>query len=177
MQDLVSSSFKHCYQDEVRKVIGHDGLCTQELDDSGTENVERVTLVNPKFQTSLLSIQSSEAKNVSLSTPHRGSSWSYTPPFSSEAESVSAPIPYSGSSRLYTPPLSLEAKSVSASIPYTGVSRPYTPPLTLRDTSVSVSIPHRVSNRPCTPPLSYASSAVTASIDAAHQSFIGRIQS
>ena len=28
MQDLVSSSFKHCFQDEVRKVVGHDGLCT-----------------------------------------------------------------------------------------------------------------------------------------------------
>ena len=42
----------------------------------------RVTLINPKFHTSLLSIQSSDAKNVSLPTPHRGSSWSYTPPFS-----------------------------------------------------------------------------------------------
>ena len=28
MQDLVSSSFKHCYQDEARKVVGRDGLCT-----------------------------------------------------------------------------------------------------------------------------------------------------
>ena len=55
MQDLVSSSFKHCYQDEARKVIGNDGLCTQELDECGTENVVRVTLVNPKFHTSLLS--------------------------------------------------------------------------------------------------------------------------
>ena len=55
MQDLVSLSFKHCYQDEARKVIGDDGLCTQELDDCGTENVVRVTLVNPKFHTSLLS--------------------------------------------------------------------------------------------------------------------------
>ena len=28
MQDLVSSSFKHCMlQDEARKVVGHDGLC------------------------------------------------------------------------------------------------------------------------------------------------------
>ena len=55
MQDLVSSSFKHCYQDEARKVIGNDGLCTQELDECGTENVVRVTLVNFKFHTSLLS--------------------------------------------------------------------------------------------------------------------------
>ena len=55
MQDLVSSSFKHCYEDEARKVIGHDGLCTQELDDCGTENLVRVTLANPKFHTSLLS--------------------------------------------------------------------------------------------------------------------------
>ena len=53
MQDLVSSSFKHCYQ--ARKAIGHDGLCTQEPDECGTENVVRVTLVNPKFHTSLLS--------------------------------------------------------------------------------------------------------------------------
>ena len=55
MQDLISSSFKRCYQDEERKVIGHNGLCTQELDDCGTENVVWVTLVNPKFHTSLLS--------------------------------------------------------------------------------------------------------------------------
>ena len=55
MQDLVSSSFKHCYQDEAREAIGHDGLCTQELDECGTENVVRVTLVNPKFHASLLS--------------------------------------------------------------------------------------------------------------------------
>ena len=55
MKDLVTSSFKHCYQDEARKVIGHDGLCTQELDECGTENVVGVTLVNPKFHTSLLS--------------------------------------------------------------------------------------------------------------------------
>ena len=40
MQDLVSSSFKHCYQ--ARKAIGHDSLCTQELDECGTENVVRV---------------------------------------------------------------------------------------------------------------------------------------
>ena len=55
MQHLLSSSFKHCYQDEARKVVGHDGLCTQKLDDCGTENVVRETLVNPKFHTSLLS--------------------------------------------------------------------------------------------------------------------------
>ena len=48
MQDLVSSSFKHCYEDEARKVIGHDGLCTQELDDCGTEDQMRVTLANPE---------------------------------------------------------------------------------------------------------------------------------
>ena len=47
MQDLVSSSFKRCYQDEERK--------EEELDDWGTENVVWVTLVNPKFHTSLLS--------------------------------------------------------------------------------------------------------------------------
>ena len=37
------------------QVVGHDGLCTQRLDDCGTENVVRETLVNPKFHTSLLS--------------------------------------------------------------------------------------------------------------------------
>ena len=47
MQDLVSSFFKRCYQDEERK--------EEELDDCGTENVVWVTLVNPKFHTSLLS--------------------------------------------------------------------------------------------------------------------------
>ena len=66
---------------------------------------------------------------------------------------------------------------MSAPISYSGSCRPYTTPLPLRDTSVSVSIPHRVSSQPCTPPLSYAAPAVTASIDAAHQSFMGRIQS
>ena len=54
MQDLVRSSYKHCYEGEARKVVGDDGLCTQELDDCGTENVVRVTLVNQKFHASLL---------------------------------------------------------------------------------------------------------------------------
>ena len=54
MQDLVRSSYKHCYEGEVRKVVGDDGLCTQELDDCGTENVVQVTLVNQKFHASLL---------------------------------------------------------------------------------------------------------------------------
>ena len=54
MQDLMRSSYKHYFQGEARKVIGDDGLCTQELDDCGTENVVRVTLVNQKFHASLL---------------------------------------------------------------------------------------------------------------------------
>lgn len=29
MQDLVRSSIKHCYEDEARKVVGDDGLCTR----------------------------------------------------------------------------------------------------------------------------------------------------
>lgn len=37
VQDLVRSSFKHYHEDEARKVVGDDGLCTQELDDCGTE--------------------------------------------------------------------------------------------------------------------------------------------
>ena len=54
MRDLVRSSYKHSYRDEARKLIGEDCLCTQELDDCGSENVVRVTLVNQKFHASLL---------------------------------------------------------------------------------------------------------------------------
>ncbi|KAJ7394852.1 hypothetical protein OS493_000687 [Desmophyllum pertusum] len=53
MQDLVRSSYRHCYEGEVRKVVGEDVLCTQELDDCGSENVVRVTLVNEKFHSCL----------------------------------------------------------------------------------------------------------------------------
>ncbi|XP_068759716.1 uncharacterized protein [Montipora capricornis] len=54
MRDLVRSSYKHSYRDEARKLIGEDCLCTQELDDCGSENVVRVTLVNQKFHAFLL---------------------------------------------------------------------------------------------------------------------------
>ena len=40
MQDLVSSSFKHCYQDEARKVVGHDGLCRPPQSENGTDDDE-----------------------------------------------------------------------------------------------------------------------------------------
>ena len=49
MKDLVRSSYKHCYEEEVRKVVGDDVFGTQELDDCGSENVLRVTLVNQNF--------------------------------------------------------------------------------------------------------------------------------
>lgn len=55
VKDLVRSSYKHCYEEEVRKVVGDDVFGTQELDDCGSENVVRVTLVNQKFHASLLS--------------------------------------------------------------------------------------------------------------------------
>ncbi|XP_068752984.1 uncharacterized protein [Montipora capricornis] len=54
MRDLVRSSYKHSYRDEARKLIGEDCLCTQELDDCGSEKVVRVTLINQTFHASLL---------------------------------------------------------------------------------------------------------------------------
>ena len=53
MQGLVRSSYRHCYEEEVSKVVGADVLFTQELDDCGSENVVRVTLVNQKFHSPL----------------------------------------------------------------------------------------------------------------------------
>ena len=55
MKDLVRSSYKHCYEEEVRKAVGDDVFCSQELDDCGSENVVRINLVNQKFHASLLS--------------------------------------------------------------------------------------------------------------------------
>ena len=57
MQDLVLSSYRHCYKQEARKVIGDDIdlISTQELVECGKENVVRVTIINKKFQSSLAS--------------------------------------------------------------------------------------------------------------------------
>ena len=55
MKDLVRSSYKHCYEEEVRKAVGDDVFGSQELDDCGSENVVRINLVNQKFHASLLS--------------------------------------------------------------------------------------------------------------------------
>ena len=55
MKDLVRSSYKHCYEEEVRKAVGDDVFGSQELDDCSSENVVRINLVNQKFHASLLS--------------------------------------------------------------------------------------------------------------------------
>lgn len=55
MRDLVLSSYRHLYEQEARKVIGEDVVNTQDLEDWGKENVVRVTIINPKFQSSLAS--------------------------------------------------------------------------------------------------------------------------
>ena len=55
MQDLVLSSYRHCYKQEARKVIGNDSdfIDTQDLEECGKENVVRVTIINKKFESSL----------------------------------------------------------------------------------------------------------------------------
>ncbi|KAJ7389602.1 hypothetical protein OS493_029934 [Desmophyllum pertusum] len=55
MRDLVLSSYRHLYEQEARKVIAEDFVNTQDLEDWGKENVVRVTIINPKFQSSLAS--------------------------------------------------------------------------------------------------------------------------
>ena len=53
MQELVTTSFQHNYQNEFRDLVGLKPLCSQQLEECGSENVVRVTLVNPSFQQSL----------------------------------------------------------------------------------------------------------------------------
>lgn len=53
MEDLVQSSYRHTFAMEHRNVVGAGNLSLQELDDCGTENVVRVTLVSSRFQTVL----------------------------------------------------------------------------------------------------------------------------
>ena len=53
MQDLVTASYQHSYQEEASKLLGGVEMLTQELDECGTENVVRVTLTSQGFKQSL----------------------------------------------------------------------------------------------------------------------------
>ena len=57
MENLVLSSYRHCYRQEARKVMGNDSdfIDTQDLEECGKENVVRVTIMNKKFEPSLAS--------------------------------------------------------------------------------------------------------------------------
>ena len=52
MQNLVLSSYRHCYEEEARKVIGNDNdfIYTKDLEGCGKENIVRVTIINKKFE-------------------------------------------------------------------------------------------------------------------------------
>lgn len=54
MQDLVTTSYQHSYQEEASSLLGGFEVFTQELDECGTENVVRVMLINQGFQQSLM---------------------------------------------------------------------------------------------------------------------------
>ena len=54
MQDLVTASYQHSYQEEASSLLGEFEMFTQELDECGTESVVRVTLINQGFQQSLM---------------------------------------------------------------------------------------------------------------------------
>ena len=58
MQNLVLSSYRHCYKQEARKVIGNDSdfIYTQSLKECGKENIVRVTTINKKFESSLATV-------------------------------------------------------------------------------------------------------------------------
>ena len=53
MQDLVTASYQHSYREEMSNALGIAEMDSQELENCGTENVVRVTLINPSFQPSL----------------------------------------------------------------------------------------------------------------------------
>lgn len=55
MQELVLASYQQNYLEEFSQLAGLSPLSSQQLDDCGTENVVRVTLINPSFQPSLTS--------------------------------------------------------------------------------------------------------------------------
>ena len=48
MQDLVTASYEHNYREELSSLLATSQ--PQELEGCGTENVVRVTIVNPSFQ-------------------------------------------------------------------------------------------------------------------------------
>jgi len=54
MQDLVTATYQHSYQEEASSLLGGFEMFTQELDECGTENVVGVTLINEGFQQSLM---------------------------------------------------------------------------------------------------------------------------
>ena len=54
IQDLVTTSYQHSYQEEVSSLLGGFEMFTQELDECGTANVVRVTLINQGFQQSFM---------------------------------------------------------------------------------------------------------------------------
>lgn len=51
MVELVSSSYKYCFQDEFESVLGE--VDSIDVDECGTENVVRIVLVDPSFHSSL----------------------------------------------------------------------------------------------------------------------------
>ena len=53
MQELVTDSYQSHYRQEFSSVLRMSPIHSQEVNDCGTENVVRVTLVNPSFQPSL----------------------------------------------------------------------------------------------------------------------------
>ena len=54
MEELVRLSYQESYKKELRSVFGQEiQLLSQEVDDCGTENVVRVTVVNSNFEKSL----------------------------------------------------------------------------------------------------------------------------
>ena len=58
MQNLVLSSYRLCYEQEARKVIGNDNdfIYTQGVEECGKENIVRVTIINnKKFESSSVS--------------------------------------------------------------------------------------------------------------------------
>ncbi len=55
MQELVLALYQRNNVEEFNHLAGMSPLSSQQLDDCGTENVVRVTLANPSFQSSLMS--------------------------------------------------------------------------------------------------------------------------
>lgn len=53
MQNLVTTSYQHHYREQFSSVLGISPIDSQEVNDCGTENVVRVTLVNRRFQAPL----------------------------------------------------------------------------------------------------------------------------